>query len=282
MDLDRLQARLEPEKGLGMRISPAASVALLLLAAPAAASSSDWFEAEGARLRLVTSGVPDAEGRLRGALEIVLDSGWKTYWSDPGDSGVPPALQITGALGTEAVRIGFPVPKRFDEGLSSWTGYDRPVALALTLEGIDPGEPLNADLFIGLCETICIPVAASLTLTPDSEAYNPQHAAVVSQAFSGLPQPADDATRVEIADIGAGRLTLEAIVPAGVTVKELFLDGVPSLAFGKPELVMKDDGIFFEIEYHRAGNTEGEAEAGYTLVTDQGAVAGTIVLDHSQ
>lgn len=266
-----------------MRILLPASIVVSLLAiTPAAASSSDWFETEGARLRIVTSGVPDAEGRLRGALEIALDRGWKTYWSDPGDSGVPPALEITGARGTEEVRIGFPVPKRFDEGHSSWTGYDRPVSLALTLEGIDPAAPLKADLFIGVCETICIPVTASLSLMPDAEAYNPQHAAVVSRAFSGLPQPADDATHVEVAEIGAERLTLEAIVPEGVTVTDLFLDGIPSIAFGRPELVQKGGRSFFEVGFRRAKGAQGEAEAGYTLVTDKGAVAGTIRLDRPQ
>ncbi len=54
------------------------------------ASSSDWFETEGARIRLVTTGKPAADGKLKGMLDIELKPGWKTYWRDPGDAGVPP------------------------------------------------------------------------------------------------------------------------------------------------------------------------------------------------
>lgn len=76
---------------------PAAAAALLLLAlAPGAhAASSEWHHVEGGSIRIVTSGAPDAQGILRGALEIRLKPGWKTYWLDPGSSGVPPTLDVT-------------------------------------------------------------------------------------------------------------------------------------------------------------------------------------------
>ena len=53
-----------------------AALLALLFAAPAHASSSDWYEMEGARVRLVTAGEPDARGRLNGILDIDLEPGW--------------------------------------------------------------------------------------------------------------------------------------------------------------------------------------------------------------
>ena len=71
-------------------------VLTLLAGSPALASSSAWHEAEGVRLRLVTSGQADASGMLKGVLQIDLDRDWKTYWRDPGGSGVPPSIDISG------------------------------------------------------------------------------------------------------------------------------------------------------------------------------------------
>src|SRR5688500_18454149 len=70
-----------------MKALPAdAILAALLAGGQAHASSSEWFEMEGARIRLVTASKPDADGRLRGILDIELKPGWKTYWRDPGDA----------------------------------------------------------------------------------------------------------------------------------------------------------------------------------------------------
>ncbi|MEM9732538.1 MAG: hypothetical protein AAF903_03505 [Pseudomonadota bacterium] len=66
------------------------SIALALLATTAAhGASSQWFETEGAKIRLV--GLPSADGKMIDAgLQIELEEGWKTYWKSPGASGLPP------------------------------------------------------------------------------------------------------------------------------------------------------------------------------------------------
>ncbi|RUX21351.1 hypothetical protein EOA27_06205, partial [Mesorhizobium sp. M2A.F.Ca.ET.037.01.1.1] len=64
---------------------------------PAEASSSIWYNSEGGKVRLVTTGKPDEAGKIRGVLDIALKPGWKTYWRDPGDAGVPPQLDISGS-----------------------------------------------------------------------------------------------------------------------------------------------------------------------------------------
>ena len=46
-------------------------------------------------MRLVTTGSRDADGRLEGILDIELKPGWKTYWRDPGDAGVPPTIDVS-------------------------------------------------------------------------------------------------------------------------------------------------------------------------------------------
>ena len=35
-----------------------------------------------------------ADGRRVAALRLILADGWKTYWRAPGDSGIPPPVQL--------------------------------------------------------------------------------------------------------------------------------------------------------------------------------------------
>lgn len=67
----------------------------LFLALEAQAASSDWHETQGGAVRLVTSGISNDQGYLRGALQIRLEPGWKTYWRDPGKTGIPPQLELS-------------------------------------------------------------------------------------------------------------------------------------------------------------------------------------------
>ena len=94
-------------------VASIAALTLVLGPAPALAASSGWHHADGTSLRIVTSDRSDADGRLRGALEIRLKPGWKTYWLDPGDAGVPPTLTLADGRPVDAA---FPAPKRFDDG----------------------------------------------------------------------------------------------------------------------------------------------------------------------
>lgn len=79
---------------------------LMSAAFSAQAATSDWSETPGGKVRVI---IEDAkpDGEVRGALQIDLNPGWKTYWRNPGDAGVPPQLSIEGDT---FARIDFPAP----------------------------------------------------------------------------------------------------------------------------------------------------------------------------
>ena len=81
-----------------LRSTLAVLALVILLPAPAGASSSDVFRTDGGSLRLVTTGLAGPDGIVRGALEIALEPGWKTYWREPGSSGVPPQIDVSRSL----------------------------------------------------------------------------------------------------------------------------------------------------------------------------------------
>lgn len=277
-----------------MRISPLLSTLLVALApvslapislaqvSPAQAGSSGWHHVEGGSIRIVTTGAPDDDGTLRGALEIRLKAGWKTYWLDPGASGVPPTLAATAGDEAAQVKIGFPAPRRFDDGYALWAGYDEPLALALTLalpegEGAATPARLDASVFLGVCETICIPVQATLSFDPRAGTRDPEDMAVVEGAFAALPAPAGDGFSAEVIAVEDGAMTVQATLPEGVRAADLFVAGTQTLVLGTPERAEGGAGARFRVPVE---NRVGDAaeEMTYTLVTEAGAVTGTMRL----
>jgi DsbC/DsbD-like thiol-disulfide interchange protein len=256
-----------------------AGASIALSAAAANASSSAWHTVEGADIRLLTSGAPDEQGLIRGALEIRLKPGWKTYWRDPGDSGVPPTLDLGPGSTAKIMDIAFPAPKRFDDGYALWAGYDEPVSLAVTLRVSDDDGPLEASAFLGVCETICIPVQAKLAIDPASEPGNPEHAAAVAAAFAAVPKPAEPDFEARLTDVESAALAIEADVPDGIEVIDIFVASTRALALGTPEHSKKGDGRAYTVPIvDRTPGEDEHAPIPYTLVTTQGAVSGTLTL----
>lgn len=273
MSIARLPPGLLPGLLLGLLLG---LPVVLACAGGAAAASSGWHHVEGGSIRIVTSGEPDAGGLLRGALEIRLKPGWKTYWLDPGSAGVPPTLTALAGESDTAVEIGFPPPSRFDDGYAAWAGYDRPVSLALTMalpRGAAAPARMEASVFLGVCEAICIPVQATLSFDPRTGMADPADAAVVDAAFAALPEPARPDFSAALARADDEAVVIRPVLPAGVRALDLFVAGTETLVLGTPERT-RENGAFRVPVSLRTG--DAGADVSYTLVTDAGAVTGII------
>ncbi len=258
----------------GTNLFMAAALAAAIAAGDAQASSSDWEEVEGGRVRLVTTRLPDASGVLLGALQIDLKPGWKTYWREPGSAGVPPSIDTSSSPHVLAAKIEFPAPERhFDDDLS-WAGYGHSVAFPVSF-ALEPGSlaPIEADVFVGICETICIPLAARLVVDFSASPDDPADAARVSNALDALPPAATDDFGVRLLEAADGKALLEAALPAGATDADLFLAG-DGYVFGMPE--RRDDGgrTVFVVSVERPAAPSDAIH--YTLVSSAGAVSGKL------
>lgn len=250
---------------------------LVLTPASAHAGASDWHEMTGGRLRIITERTPGADGTLRGALEIRLDDGWKTYWQEPGETGVAPQISLHRGAPAESVALHFPAPQRFDDGASQWAGYAGNVALPLVVTGLgDDGASLGVDIFLGVCETICVPVQATLTVTP-GEDIGPIDEAGITAAFANLPAEPRDGFAVVGASHDTGHLAIAVDLPDGIDAAELFLAGKDGLMLAAPEFEPGADGGTFTARIV-APARDGAVAADYTLVAGDEAVAGTIAL----
>ncbi|RWN02168.1 MAG: hypothetical protein EOR84_04835 [Mesorhizobium sp.] len=246
---------------------------------PAAASSSIWYYSEGGKVRLVTSGKPDTAGRIHGVLDIALKPGWKTYWRDPGDAGVPPQIDFSASTNIASATFSFPPPQRHDDGSGKWAGYDHPVSLPVTFTLSAPNEPavIDADIFLGICETICIPVQTKLTIDPSSDPDNVEDAALVKAALATLPAPAGPDFGVNILPGDRETLIVEARFPGNPEAADLFVAGERDYMFGVPARSEKDGKLVFAVPIlDRPTTTPTDGGLYYTLTTAAGAVEGLL------
>lgn len=204
------------------------------------AASSEWITSPGGAMRLVAS-QPEPDGSIPAVLEIRLEPGWKTYWRDPGASGIPPQVTLDPAGGIELEAIRFPAPKTFGDGPERYAGYDAPVALPLMLKRVTDQKDLTirASVFLGICEDICIPVQGKLELSLKGGAFdNPLDRARIDTAIASLPEAPSDDFKVANAslDASAGVIHLDLRLPeeAGDARPDVFLAGPSGLFFGKP------------------------------------------------
>ncbi|MGH8172626.1 MAG: protein-disulfide reductase DsbD domain-containing protein, partial [Rhodanobacteraceae bacterium] len=59
---------------------------------------------------------------------------WHTYWTNPGDSGLPTTIEWNLPPGFHAQDIAWPVPKRFDVGGLYNFGYDDALLLPIAID----------------------------------------------------------------------------------------------------------------------------------------------------
>ncbi len=246
---------------------------------PANAGASAWFDTPGGRLRLVTAEQADSNGILRGALQIDLRPGWKTYWRDPGDAGVPPTIAVDGSDNISEVEAAFPVPERFHDGNTTWAGYEKPVTLALSFTVPQPKRAarVSADVFLGICQEICIPVQARLEADAAGGEGSSADDGIVASAFEALPaQPTDQFGATSVAG-GPDEIRVEAHVPHGDQPTAFFLASSDGYYLAQPEKIEKDGRTYFSVRVleHPDSRPEGDG-LHYTLVAGDRAVSGVL------
>jgi DsbC/DsbD-like thiol-disulfide interchange protein len=246
---------------------------------PASASSSQWYNSEGGRIRLVTTGTPDSAGHIQGILDIALKPGWKTYWRDPGDSGVPPQIDVSPSTNIADATLSFPAPQRHDDGYGVWAGYDRPVSLPVTFTVASPKDPtrIAADVFLGICETICIPVQTRLIVDPASDPGNAEDAAAVKVGFANLPGAETPDFGVTVLPGDHETMVVQANFPGDPDAVDFFVAGEQDYMFGTPERSQKDGRLVFSVPIlDRPTTKPTDGGLPFTLTSASGAVAGLL------
>ncbi|MGI9086742.1 MAG: protein-disulfide reductase DsbD family protein [Chthoniobacterales bacterium] len=230
-------------------------VAILALTSTLRAQVYEGRELVKAELLANTSAVVPGKSFLVG-LHLRMVPGWHTYWKFPGDAGIPTEIKWKLPAGWKAGEIQWPTPLKIDEpGDIQIYGYHDEVLLMQEITPrsaiADPTVKLAAEVNWLVCEKICIPGGATLTLDlPVGAQASPANEQLFARYQRALPQSWPDSS---VASVSWTR------APATLTlrVKSAALANYPAVDFlplpgekvvvGHPAAQHQADGISFTI-----------------------------------
>ena len=145
--------------------------------------------------------------------------------------------------------MSFPAPQRFDDGFAIWAGYKEPVALPVAFTLADPKQPatIEAKVFLGICETICVPVQATFTVEPGRDPDNADDAATVKAALDALPGPEQPDFGVTVVKGGKDEVLVEAAFAGEPEAVDFFMAGDDGYQFGPPERRIDGERLLFAV-----------------------------------
>jgi DsbC/DsbD-like thiol-disulfide interchange protein len=199
--------------------------------AGSAGEAAGWARGLHSRARLI-SGATGTPGSLLAGVEIALDGGFKTYWRNPGESGLPPAFDWSGSENVANAEVLWPAPTRFEDAGGVSYGYADRVVLPVRVTLRDPAKPVRLTLKLdyGVCKDICIPAHAELTLVPSGPETAPERGSI-EQALARVPVPKPLGAEGDLSILGlipgqcgADRLVVTARAPNGIAPR-LFVEG---------------------------------------------------------
>ena len=246
------------------------------------ASASTWVESTNSKARLVSGTVErDGEPALMAGVQLRMNPEWKTYWKNPGDSGVPPSFDWSGSTNLKHAEVLYPAPHRFADGGGTSIGYDDEIVFPIEITPERAGEPVILKLTFdyGLCKDLCIPNQVSLGLTLGAN-EGKGDAALIETFLTRVPKPAATGVLPEVKAVEAkfagkaSELIVDAAFAQGATGTDLFIDGgdvfVP---VPRPVGPLSDGRQRFAVTF--ASPAEAAAIKGkplqLTLVSDQGS-----------
>jgi DsbC/DsbD-like thiol-disulfide interchange protein len=168
------------------------------------------------------------DGKIyQAGLYIEMEPGWKTYWRNPGNSGIPPEIKAVGDNLAE-FSIDAPLPQRITDESGEAIGFHDEVMFLLNLAPKDSTKPLNVEFtsFFGVCELICTPAKfdGKLSFKPDQISADEN---LFQQWRGQVPKPAKIISTTKIEN---------KILTIGIKqqVKDIFVEGPETLYFHAP------------------------------------------------
>ena len=131
-------------------------------------------------------------------LQLTHQPHWHTYWKNPGDSGLPTALNWQLPAGLDVGEVAWPVPQKIRVGTLANYGYEGQVLLAVPLQVSGAFKPplvgsaaqtlevrLHATWLV--CRVECIPEEGSFVLQLPLRGSTALHGTAFAQSLAAQP-----------------------------------------------------------------------------------------------
>jgi len=218
--------------------------------AEAANAASDWIKTDQTEVRLIAASETVGTGEsVKIGLQFKLQPGWKIYWRSPGDAGFPPRLDWNGSTNLQSADTGWPSPERFSVLGLETLGYKKEVVFPIQLRPVTSGQ--NIDLKLALkyltCSEICVPYDTEISLTLPAGPDTPSpFAHLIDRYRAAVPGDGRNhglkivsAVALENGAWTGLRVRAESDMP--FDAPDLFVEGIPELAYGKPKFSLSAD-----------------------------------------
>jgi DsbC/DsbD-like thiol-disulfide interchange protein len=158
----------------------------------------------------------------QGGLHLTLAPGWKTYWRVPGEGGIPPSLDAKGG-NIASFSFTCPLPHRIPSEGGEAIGYKDEVIFPWRLVPTDPSQPVAASLsaFVGVCETVCIPVPVSQDLALAPVGMATRDTALLAGWLAKVPGEGKIVANVTAGEAGGIFIDVDLSAPA----QDIFVEG---------------------------------------------------------
>lgn len=234
--------------------------------------ATPWHEIDGGRVRVALNNGIEGK-RFEGIIEVDLKPGWKTYWQNPGSSGMAPSFDFQPSLNYQ---ILFPVPHLFIDGNDWSIGYKGGVMLPFYVEKDTKNAAFKGQFTLGLCKEICIPVNIPFDFSDISD-KTPLPNSLLAWATDKLPKSKPQNLKISAREDGQSiTITLKHI--DGETIKAIFLDGKMD-EIGPAEIVKKNAHEIIFSARIISKNSNGPLNITYIVDGEPIAFAGTLVVD---
>ena len=115
-----------------------------------------------AKVSIIKSGQSDNSKIVNLGIKMDMQSGWHTYWINPGDSGGVIDIEWSLPDGNEASKVTYPAPHKIPYPPLMTFGYEDYVIFPLTLSLDNPNQDIqiSAKIDFLICADVCIPETA--------------------------------------------------------------------------------------------------------------------------
>lgn len=168
----------------------------LILSALCSISSAAIHSGHAAADWLAASSSYEGGKTVKTGIRLVMDKGWHTYWSNPGEGGMQLSVKWELPEGWTAGEVEHPVPIRFMTGDLPGFGYEGTVIFPVTLTppaGASGEVTLKAKVSWLTCnDSACIPGNADLEMTlKTGDASATPESEILAEASKKVPVATD-------------------------------------------------------------------------------------------
>lgn len=252
---------------------------LLLFSLAATGLAADRAATEQVQVSLIAErNTISPGGEILIGLEQKIIPHWHTYWQNPGDSGLPTSINWQLPAGASAGPILWPLPGRHKQGALTNYGYAGRVMLLSAIKApanAKPGSdfPVVAKASWLVCEEICIPQQAELSLTLKvGKPAGAAHPAILA-ARAAVPVDAPWPATVSHEN-GKVRLRIASPELAHGKLDDVWFYPLKwgKLVHGAPQSPSRDgDTLVLDMQPGEAPGLDGEPLEGVLAVTESSA-----------